>query len=97
VIAETIVSIEDGHSISQKFAESPFIPKMVSQMMRVGEKTGRLDMILKKITEFYTREIDNIVANLMTLMEPIIMVCIGLAVGDMVAAIIMPMYQMAAV
>lgn len=95
LIKETIISIEDGHSISQVFSESKQIPKMVSQMMSIGEKTGRLDMILDKITDFYTREIDTIVANLMTLMEPIIMVIIGIAVGMMVAAIILPMYQMA--
>lgn len=96
LIAKTIVSIEDGHSISQEFSESKQIPNMVSQMMSIGEKTGKLDMILKRITEFYTREMDNMVANLMTLMEPIIIVIIGIAVGLMVAAIILPMYQMAA-
>ncbi len=96
LIEKTIVSIEDGHSISHEFSQSSHVPKMVSQMMSIGEKTGKLDMILRKITDFYAREIDNIVANLMTLMEPIIMVIIGLAVGVMVAAIILPMYQMAA-
>jgi len=55
--------------------------KMVSQMMSIGEKTGKLDIILKRISDFYGREIDNIVANLMTLMEPIIMVVIGIGVG----------------
>ena len=97
LIEKTIVSIEDGHSISQEFSQSDQIPKMVSQMMSIGEKTGKLDIILEKITNFYTREIDNIVANLMTLMEPIIMVIMGVAVGIMVAAIILPMYNMAAV
>ncbi|PLX21767.1 hypothetical protein C0584_01540 [Candidatus Parcubacteria bacterium] len=97
LIHKTVISIEDGHSISEEFTKSKSIPKMVSQMMNIGEKTGRLDMILKKITEFYSREIDNIVANLMTLMEPIIMVIMGVAVGLMVAAIILPMYQMAGV
>jgi len=96
LIDKTIVSIEDGHSISEEFSQSKQIPKMVSQMMSIGEKTGKLDMILGKITEFYTREIDNIVANLMTLMEPIIMVVMGVAVGTMVAAVILPMYNMAA-
>ena len=96
LIDKTIVSIEDGHSISQEFSQSNQIPKMVSQMMSIGEKTGKLDVILEKITEFYTREINNIVANLMTLMEPIIMVIMGIAVGTMVAAVILPMYNMAA-
>ncbi len=97
LIDKTVVSIEDGHSISEVFSQSKQIPNMVSQMMSIGEKTGKLDLILNKITEFYTREIDNIVANLMTLMEPIIMVIMGVAVGIMVAAIILPMYNMAAV
>ena len=54
-----------------------------------------LDEVLKRITEFYAREIDNTVANLMVLMEPAIMILMGIAVGIMVAAIILPMYQMA--
>ena len=68
---------------------------MVSQMMSVGERTGKLDVILDRLTRFYDREIDNVVSNLMTLMEPLIMVVIGVAVGLMVAAIILPMYNMA--
>ncbi len=95
LIERTVKEVEDGNSISNVFAESPAIPKMVSQMMSIGEKTGKMDVILKRITEFYSREINNIVANLMTLMEPIIMVIMGVAVGVMVAAIIMPMYNMA--
>jgi type IV pilus assembly protein PilC len=87
--------VEDGNSISTIFIKSPQIPAMVSQMMSIGEKTGKLDVILSRITDFYGREIENIVANLMTLMEPIIMVVMGLGVGLMVAAIIMPMYNMA--
>jgi type IV pilus assembly protein PilC len=95
LIIETVKEVEDGNSISNVFAESNQIPKMVSQMLSIGEKTGKMDIILQRITEFYTREINNIVANLMTLMEPIIMVIMGIAVGLMVAAIIMPMYNMA--
>ena len=66
---------------------SPVIDRLI--------KTGRLDVILTKITDFYTREINNIISNLMTLMEPIIIILIGIGVGTMVAAIILPMYQMA--
>ncbi len=95
LIQKTIKEVEDGNSISSVFLESKEIPKMVSQMMIVGEKTGKLDVIFESITRFYSREIDNMVANLMTLMEPIIMVILGIGVGLMVAAIIMPMYNMA--
>ena len=68
---------------------------MVSQMLSIGEKTGKMDIILARITDFYSREIATMVANLMTLMEPIIMVIMGVAVGIMVAAIILPMYNLA--
>ncbi|KKQ60324.1 MAG: Tfp pilus biogenesis protein PilC [Parcubacteria group bacterium GW2011_GWE2_38_18] len=96
LIEETVKQVEDGNSISMVFSDSKEIPKMVSQMMSIGEKTGKLDIILRRITDFYGREINNTVANLMTLMEPIIMVVMGVAVGIMVAAIILPMYNMAA-
>jgi type II secretory pathway component PulF len=95
LIDQTVKDVEDGNSISGIFSNSKEIPKMVSQMMSIGEKTGKLDIVLKRLTDFYAREISNIVANLMTLMEPLIMVIMGVAVGVMVAAIIMPMYNMA--
>ncbi|MDD5071927.1 MAG: type II secretion system F family protein [Patescibacteria group bacterium] len=95
LIEKTSQAVEAGDSISGVFAESEEIPKMVSQMMAIGEKTGKLDIILARITDFYTREINNVVANLMTLMEPIIMIIMGIAVGIMVAAIILPMYNLA--
>ncbi len=95
LIIETKKEVEDGNSISSVFINSKEIPNMVSQMMNIGEESGRLDMVLSKITDFYTREINNIVANLITLMEPIILVVMGVAVGIMVAAVIMPMYNMA--
>jgi type IV pilus assembly protein PilC len=95
LILETKGAVEDGKPIATAMEGSRYVPSMVSQMLGIGEKTGRLDGILGSITHFYGREIDNTVANLMTLMEPIIMVVIGIAVGGMVAAVIMPMYNMA--
>ncbi|MBU4257249.1 type II secretion system F family protein [Patescibacteria group bacterium] len=95
LIEETIKEVEDGNSISSVFINSKEIPKMVSQMMSIGEKTGKLDLILERLTDFYAKEVTNTVANLMTLMEPLIMVIIGVAVGIMVAAVIMPMYNLA--
>jgi type IV pilus assembly protein PilC len=95
LIKETSKAVEDGESISSVFITSNEIPKMVSQMMSIGERTGKLDIILERITDFYSREVKNIIDNLMSLMEPIIMVIMGIAVGIMVAAIILPMYNMA--
>lgn len=95
LIDKTIKEVEDGNSISSVFIKSDVIPKMVSQMLNIGEKTGKMDVILERITNFYGREISSMVSNLMVLMEPLIMVVMGVAVGIMVAAVILPMYNLA--
>jgi type IV pilus assembly protein PilC len=94
MIAETARAVRDGNSIATVFVKSKQVPDMVSQMLAVGEETGRLDDILKRLTDFYGREIDNLVRNLVALIEPIVMILMGLAVGVMVAAIILPMYTL---
>ncbi len=95
LIRRTIREVEDGNSVATLFLKSNDVPAMISQMMSVGEQTGRLDEILGKITDFYSREIENMVANMVSLIEPMIMLMMGIGVGLMVAAIIMPMYQLA--
>jgi type IV pilus assembly protein PilC len=64
-------------------------------MVSVGEETGRLQQVLVRLTDFYTREVNATVANLSTAIEPLIMVGMGLAVGGLVSAIILPMYTLA--
>lgn len=96
LIEETVKQVEDGNSISAVFVQSPEVPKMVGQMMSVGEKTGKLEVVLERITYFYSREINNIIANLMTLMEPLILIVMGAAVIGVVMAIMQPMYNMSA-
>jgi len=93
LITRTIHEVEEGNSISTLFLESSDMPAMVSQMLVVGEKTGRLEEILNRLGDFYSREVENNVQGLVTLIEPLIMVILGLAVGVMVAAIILPIYQ----
>jgi type IV pilus assembly protein PilC len=95
IILDTLESINDGNSIAAVMENEPLIPKMVPEMLAVGERTGKIDVVLDKVTEFYGRETDKMLANLSTLMEPIIMVVMGVGVGIMVAAVIMPMYNMA--
>ncbi len=94
LIGKTTNAVRDGNSIASVFVKSPQVPDMVSQMLSVGEETGRLDDILHRLTDFYSREIDNLVRNLVALIEPIVMILMGLAVGVMVAAIILPMYTL---
>lgn len=95
LILKTIKEIEDGNPIDTIFSQSKVMPPMLSQMMNVGEKTGRLEGVLTKIAKFYTQELDNLMTNLVTVIEPLIMILMGLAVGFMVAAIILPMYNLA--
>lgn len=97
VILATIREVEDGNPIATVFLRSPAVPFMVAQMLNVGEKTGRLDHVLERLTDFYTREIDNVVRNLVSLIEPLVIGMMGIAVGLMVAAVIMPLYQLAEV
>jgi type IV pilus assembly protein PilC len=95
IILETLESINDGNPLATVMEASKDIPKMVPQMIAVGEKTGKIDTVLDRITGFYTRESTNMLDNLSKLMEPLIMVIMGIGVGIMVAAVIMPMYNMA--
>lgn len=94
LITQTIAEVRDGNSVSTIFVRSKQVPNMMSQMLSVGEETGRLDDILNRLTNFYSREIDNMVRNLVTLIEPLIMIIMGIAVGVMVAAIILPIYTL---
>ncbi len=93
LITQTIVEVQGGNSICTVFVKSKEIPAMVSQMMMVGEKTGKLDVVLERITTFYNREITTLLSGLMSLIEPALMVAMGLGVGVMVAAILLPMYN----
>ncbi len=94
LLSETVLTVEDGGQISETFEKNKYVPKIVSQMMRTGEESGDLSTILDKISKFYVRELDDVIRNMMALMEPIIMVVLGGAVGIMIAAVILPMYQM---
>lgn len=95
LILETLEAINDGNSLAIVMENSSYFPKMVPQMIAVGEKTGKIDVVLDRVTEFYSRESSNMLDNLSKLMEPLIMVVMGVGVGIMVAAIILPMYNMA--
>ena len=94
LIDRTIIEVEKGNSISSVFLASKEIPIMMPKMMIIGEKTGKLDFVLQRISEFYGKEVENNLDNLMVLLEPIIMILMGVAVGVMATAIIMPMYSL---
>ncbi len=95
ILEDTLEEVEEGNSLASVFMIRDEVPTMVPQMISVGEETGKLDLVLKRITAFYEREVNNIVDNLVTLLEPIIIVVLGIGVGLMIAAILLPMYNLA--
>lgn len=95
IFLEASREVQTGKSLHQILETSEVIPPLVSQMVSVGEETGDLPGILRKLSEFYDKQLDNAIASLTTLIEPVIMVVLGLAVGIMVAGILLPMYNLA--
>lgn len=84
-----------GGSMNKVFQKSELIPPIVTQMIRVGEETGQLDLVLRHISNFYEQEVETSTKNLSTLLEPLIMIVIGVAVGVLVFTVMMPIYNVA--
>jgi len=95
IVNEAVAKISSGKSISESLSGTQEFPTIVTQMIRVGEQTARLDDILGKMAQFYEKEVDNKVSTLTTLLEPIIMIVLGLGVGVLVAGILLPIYNLA--
>jgi len=93
-IMESRVSISQGRTVADPLRESKVFPPMVCQMVAVGETTGGLDIMLKKVSELYEDEVDDAVTNLTALMEPMIMVILGVILGGLVIAMYLPIFQM---
>jgi type IV pilus assembly protein PilC len=95
IIKEAAEEVKKGGSISKIFDKYVLMPPVVVQMIHVGESTGRVDYSLSKVTDFYAKEADRMVKNFTTLIEPVIMVILAGAVGVLVSAVILPIYQVA--
>ncbi len=87
-------SVEEGKTISQPLTETKIYPPMVCQMISVGEQTGALDQMLSKIADFYEDEVDTAVNGLMKLIEPLMIVILGVLIGVIVIAMYLPMFAM---
>jgi type IV pilus assembly protein PilC len=96
-ILATRLSISEGNSIAEPLVQSKVFPPMVCQMIAVGESTGALDAMLQKIAEFYEDEVDNMVANLTTLMEPMVILFLGVIIGGLVISMYLPIFQLGSV
>jgi len=88
-------SIREGETISEPLGRSGLFPPMVIQMISVGESTGALDSMLSKIGDFYEDEVDVAVGNLTSMLEPLLMVFLGVVIGGVVISMYLPIFQMA--
>jgi type IV pilus assembly protein PilC len=86
--------VEGGLTLAQPLKESKVFPNMVVQMIGVGEQTGALDAMLSKIADFYEEEVDQAVANLLTLMEPVMILFLGTTVGGIVISMYLPLFDL---
>jgi type IV pilus assembly protein PilC len=86
--------VESGLTVAQPLKESGVFPPMVVQMISVGEQTGALDAMLSKIADFYEEEVDQAVANLLTLMEPVMILFLGITVGGIVISMYLPLFDL---
>jgi type IV pilus assembly protein PilC len=89
-------AVEEGRTIVDPLKESGVFPNMVTQMIGVGEATGAMDAMLQKIADFYEDEVDAATKDMLTLLEPIMIGFLGVAVGGIVVSLYLPLFSMIA-
>jgi len=98
VIEEAIISVRNGVERGESFVDplkaTEVFPNMVAQMVGIGEQTGALDAMLGKIADFYEQEVDAAIANLLTLMEPLLIGFLGVTIGSIVVAMYLPLFTL---
>ena len=87
-------SLEEGKSLTEPLKESEVFPCMVTQMIAVGEQTGAMDAMLQKIADFYEEEVDAAVKDLLTALEPVMIVFLGVVVGGVVISMFLPLFSL---
>ncbi|HPS21218.1 MAG TPA: type II secretion system F family protein [Candidatus Paceibacterota bacterium] len=95
VLKDTAEGVKSGLSFSAALEKHPEIPNMMTQMVKVGEETGSLGSILKTMGDFYKREVDGAVDTLVGLIEPFMIIFLGVGVGILLVSILMPIYNIA--
>jgi len=101
VFSEAVLKMRDeistGQPLQTAMAQSKLFPSMTVQMVAIGEESGSLDAMLNKVAEFYEQEVDDAVDNMSSLMEPLIMVVLGVIIGGLVLAMYLPIFKMGSV
>jgi len=93
-LADVRVRVGEGVPIAQPLIENPVFPAMVSQMVKIGEETGELEKMLSKIADFYEDEVDASIGTLTSIIEPVMMLGVGLMVGVVIISMYLPMFKM---
>jgi len=91
-VLEARVNVKDGKMLSEPLAQSRYFPPLALRMINVGESTGRIEEMLSKVADFYESEVDTAVSGLTTLIEPIVMIMLGLMVGGIAIALLLPVF-----
>lgn len=95
IIREAMANIKAGGQLSETLLKHREFPYIASQIISVGEKTGKINSVLETLARFYKKEVDNVIANLTTLIEPVMIVILGIGVAIFVVSILMPIYNIA--
>jgi type IV pilus assembly protein PilC len=93
-LADVRAKVHEGVPIAQPLVDNPIFPPMVSQMVKIGEETGELEKMLGKIADFYEDEVDAAIQSLTSIVEPLMMILVGMMVGVIVIAMYLPMFKM---
>jgi len=95
LLRDVAEGVRRGELVSQALSKNEeFFPPLVAQMVAIGESTGRLEELLERISLFYTREVDTLLNNLVELIQPVLMLVIGVLVGTLFASILVPIYNL---
>ncbi len=95
IIFQAKNDVRIGKSISSAFEQYEEIPPLFNQMIKTGERTGKLESVLEKLSVFYNREVENIVDNLSKIIEPLLLVILGIGVGILIFSVFIPIYNLA--
>lgn len=95
VMDDAVMKVKGGNSLSEALSRHKEIPQIMGGMIKVGEETGALGSILKTMGKFYAREVNEAVDTMVSLIEPLMIVVLGLGVGILLAAVLMPIYNIA--
>ena len=95
-VMEMRENVTTGQSLQYSMTQTHLFPHMVVQMLAIGEESGSIDKMLNKVADFYEEEVDNLVDNLSSLMEPFIMVILGILVGGLIVAMYLPIFKLGA-